>query len=111
MCFIEILRMLSRILVVRYNALMIDDVLKCQLRALIGCRVEYRGRVCQIIEVLDSEQALVVQCISTDSPPAIQGNQFGEATRRVQTCHTVQLFDSTHKLNPEIATWLNQASP
>ena len=89
---------------------MIDDALKCQLRTLVGCRVEYCGQVCQVIEVLDAEQALVVQCISANSPPAIQGNQFGEATRRVQACHTVQLYDDTHMLNPEIVSWLNQAS-
>ena len=99
---------LSRILIVRYNVPMIDDELKRQLRALVGRRVEYRGQTCEIIEVLYSEQALVVQCISTSSPPAIQGNQFGEATRRVKACHTVQLFDDG-KLDPEIASWLDQA--
>jgi hypothetical protein len=89
---------------------MIDDTLKRQLRALIGNQVEYRGRLCQVIEVLDSEQALVVQCLSTTSPPAIQGNQFGEATRRVQACHTIKLYDESHRLDPDISQWLNQLS-
>ncbi len=87
---------------------MIENTLKHQLRALIGSRVEYAGQVCQIIEVLDSDQALVVQCTSADSTPAIQGNQFGEATRRVQACHTVQLYDSEQQLNPEIIRWLKR---
>ncbi len=102
---------LSRALIVRYNVPMIDDALKHKLRALVGCRVEYRGKACQVIEVLDSEQALVVQCIAVNATPAIQGNQFGEATRRVKACHTVQLFDDAHSLNPLIVSWLDQASP
>jgi len=89
---------------------MIENPLKHQLRALIGCRVEYAGRDCQVIEVLESEQALVVQCVSPNATPAIQGNQFGEATRRVQACHTVQLFDDTRELNANITRWLNQLS-
>ncbi len=90
---------------------MIEETLKHRLRALIGHRVEYAGRDCQVIEVLDSEQALVVQCISPDVAPAIQGNQFGEATRRVQVCHTIQLLDNAQELNGDIASWLDQASP
>ena len=91
---------------------MIDDALKRQLRALVGCRVEYHGQPCQIIEVLDSEQALVLQCLAASASPAtIQGNQFGEANRRVQTCHTIPLFDDASELNLEILSWLNQASP
>jgi len=89
---------------------MINDALKRQLRTLIGCRVNYHGQACQVIEVLDSEQSLVVQCITASATPAIQGNQFGEATRRVQTCHTIPLFDDAHELNMEIISWLDQAS-
>ena len=103
------MKMLSCMLVVRYNAWMINDALKRQLRALVGRQVKYRGQACQIIEVLDSEQALVVQCSATDSPRSIQGNQFGEASRRVQTCHTLQLYDGDLQLNVEIVNWINQA--
>jgi hypothetical protein len=90
---------------------MIDTMLKRQLRALIGRQVEYQGRPCQIVEVLDSEQALVVQCSCTTSPRTIQGNQFGEATRRVQACHTIKLYDETQQLDPDIRHWLDQATP
>jgi len=89
---------------------MIDNALKRRLRALVGRHVEYRGHACQVIEVLDSEQALVVQCSLADSPRTIQGNQFGEATRRVQACHTLPLYDEDRELNPDIVDWLNQAS-
>jgi len=95
---------------VRYNSTMIDDALKRQLRNLIGSQVQYLGQLCQVIEVLDSEQALVVQCISATSAPSIQGNQFGEATRRVNVCHTIKLYGETNQLNAEISDWLNQAS-
>ena len=77
---------------------------------MVGRQVKYRGQACQIIEILDSEQALVVQCNATDLPRSIQGNQFGEASRRVQTCHTLKLYDDDHQLNVEIVDWLTQAS-
>ncbi len=89
---------------------MIDASLKHRLRALVGRRVLYRGESCQIIEVLDSEQALVVQC-SESAHRTIQGNQFGEATRRVQACHTLPLFGENRELDPDIRDWLDQASP
>lgn len=89
---------------------MIDDTLKRRLRTLIGREVEYCGQQCRVIEVLDSEQALVVQCMSQSVPAVIQGNQYGEATRRVQACHTIHLFDETSQLDPDISHWLDQAS-
>ncbi len=89
---------------------MIDDTLKRRLRGLVGCQVEYCGQQCRVIEVLDSEHALVVQCMSHTVPAVIQGNQYGEATRRVQACHTIHLYDETNRLDPDIAHWLDQAS-
>jgi len=75
-----------------------------QLRALIGQTLVYSGHHCRIIEVLDQEKALVLRC--EDNERVIQGNQFGEATRRVQCCHTLPLFDEQHCLNPVIRSWL-----
>lgn len=89
---------------------MIEDTLKHQLRALIGCQVKYAGRDCWVIEVLDSEQALVVQYVSKNTTPAIQGNQFGGANRRVEACHTLQLFNDAQELDGNIVRWLHQAS-
>lgn len=81
-----------------------DTKLLQQLRLLVGKPVEYRGDACRIIEVLDSENALVVRCEGRQR--IIQSNQFGEATRRVQQCHTLPLFDENDKLNPVIKAWL-----
>jgi hypothetical protein len=75
-----------------------------QLRSLIGKAVDYRGQSCRIIEVLDTENALVIRCESRQA--MIQHNQFGEATRRVQQCLTLSLFDDNDRLNPVIAEWL-----
>ncbi|TCK18363.1 hypothetical protein DFR30_1641 [Thiogranum longum] len=89
---------------------MIEEALKHRLRSLVGHKVEYCGQQCRVIEVLDSEQALVVQCMSQTVSAVIQGNQYGEATRRVQACHTIRLYDETNQLDPDIDHWLNQAS-
>ena len=83
---------------------MIDSTLLQQLRLLVGKHVEYSGHACRVIEILDSEKAIVLRCES--KPPVIQGNQFGEATRRVQQCHTLGLFDEHGRLDPVIHGWL-----
>ncbi len=83
---------------------MIDSVLLEQLRSLVGRRVEYSGHSCRIVEVLDSEHALVIRCEGKER--VIQGNQFGEANRRVQEYHTLPLFDETSQLNPIVRNWL-----
>jgi len=85
----------------------IDTNLLKQLRRLVGKRVAYSGHACRVIEILDSEKSLVLRC--EDRQPVIQGNQFGEATRRVQQCHTLHLFDETGELNPVITSWLDPA--
>ena len=84
---------------------MIDTQLLQQLRALIGKPVEHDGRACCVIEVLDSEQLLVVRC--EDNQTVIQGNQFGEAARRVQQCHTLPLFNAHGELDAVISGWLS----
>jgi len=86
------------------NTAMIETTLLTQLRRLVGKRVEYCGHACRVIEILDSERALVLRC--EDGQPVIQGNQYGEATRRVQQCHTLHVFDENGTLNPVIDGWL-----
>ena len=83
----------------------IEPKLLQQLRSLIGRRIEYRGYACVVIEILDTEKALVIRC--EDRQPVIQGNQFGDATRRVQQSHTLSLFDDNDHLNMLIRGWLN----
>jgi len=81
-----------------------ETLLLEQLRTLIGRTLTYGGHRCQIIEILDHERALVLRC--EDGDREIQGNQFGEATRRVRHCHTLPLFDNHQGLNPVIRAWL-----
>jgi hypothetical protein len=81
-----------------------EALLLQQLRTLVGRTLTYSGHSCRIIEILEQEKAVVLRC--EDSERIIQGNQFGEATRRVQRCHTVPLFDQHERLNPVIRTWL-----
>lgn len=83
---------------------MIESTLLQRLRLLVGKRVEYSGHTCRVIEILNSEKTLVLRCEGKQS--VIQGNQFGEATRRVQQCHTLYLFDDSGSLNPVINEWL-----
>jgi hypothetical protein len=87
------------------SAFVIDPLLLKQLRSLVGRHIEYAGKACCVIEILDSEKALVIQCEGKQR--VIQGNQFGEATRRVQQCHTLPLFDDSGKLHPVIADWID----
>ena len=84
---------------------MIEPVLLEQLRSLVGRHVEYAGHSCQIVEVLDSEHALVIRCEGKER--VIQGNQFGEANRLVQEYHTLPLFDESAQLNPLVRNWLD----
>jgi hypothetical protein len=85
-----------------------ETLLLQQLRALVGHTLQYGGHTCQIIEILDHENALVLRC--EDSERVIQGNQFGEATRRVKRHHTLPLFDEHAGLNPVVRAWLESGS-
>lgn len=82
-----------------------ESLLLERLRSLVGRTLSYDGHSCQIIEILERENALVLRC--EDSERVIQGNQFGEATRRVKRCHTLPLFDQQQSLNPVIRAWLS----
>lgn len=82
-----------------------ESLLLQRLRTLVGRTLSYDGHSCRIIEILEQENALVLRC--EDGAPVIQGNQFGEATRRVMNCHTLPLFDKHQDLNPVIRAWLD----
>jgi hypothetical protein len=83
---------------------MIDAKLLQALRSLVGRDIEFKGHACRVIEILPSEKVMVIRC--EDGQRVIQGNQFGEANRRVQQCHSVPLFDDGETLNPVIRRWL-----
>jgi len=74
-------------------------------RALLGCRVRYRGYDCQVVDILETEQVLILRCESEQR--LIQGDQFGKATRRVQPSLTLPIYDpESGELTPAIRNWL-----
>lgn len=70
-----------------------------RLAALSGRELDWLGRRCRIVEVLSDGPALVLEAV--DAEPAIQANQYGEATRRAVEVHTVPLLNPRgDALNP-----------
>lgn len=70
-----------------------------RLAGLIGRELDWLGRRCRIIEVLPEGPSLVLEAL--DAEPAIQANQYGEATRRAVETHTVALLNPRgDALNP-----------
>jgi hypothetical protein len=60
------------------------------LRELVGQRLRYKGRVYEVIDLLEEDVELVLE--SVDSV-AIQADQFGEAHRQVPETVTVPVWD------------------
>lgn len=75
-----------------------DDLQR--LRAAIGQVVQVQDRACRIMEVLEDEASVVVECLGMDK--TIQANQFGDATRRVAQTRTIPLYDREHNPHPDI---------
>lgn len=69
----------------------INSALKQQLQGLIGHSVRHRGTPCRIIELLESEAALVLQ--ADGERGALQDTQYGNPGRRVAEVFTIPLFD------------------
>ena len=84
-----------------------DDATLDKLRSLCGQTLSYQGRNCTVIELLQNENSLVLQC--SDQQRTIQANQFGEANRRVPDYHTLPLLIEHGVLNPVIAAWIKEA--
>lgn len=80
----------------------INHQLKTQLHNLIGRRVTHHGTTCTVVEVLESEPALVLQV--HDSCSSLQDNQYGNPGRRVPEIITIPLFDENEssKFHPEL---------
>lgn len=88
-----------------YDGLMSVDDQLVKLRGLIGRQVAYQGNTCRVIELLESDRVLVLRCEGNSRH--IQPNQFGEASRRVQQCISLPLFDNeSGELLPLILAWL-----
>lgn len=82
-----------------------NDVFE-DLKSLLGRTLTYQGEKCTIIEVLQSENTLVLQCDKRQ--PTIQANQFGDASRRAPNYHSLPFFLEHGALNPIITAWLEE---
>lgn len=72
-----------------------------QLHQYIGQEITYNGKRCQLIEILETESALVFTCINNDTN--IQGDQHGNAHRKVHATYTVPCLSETCKdLHPTV---------
>ena len=61
-----------------------------RLRALIGRQLDHAGHRCEVLEILEEEQAVVLCCLSGDT--VIQADQHGEPRRRVPETYTIPVF-------------------
>jgi len=68
-----------------------------QLRGMIGVKLIYNNRPCQVIEVIENSPSLILQFMDKD----IQNNQFGNAHRFVpETCCIPVLSENNSELSP-----------
>ena len=74
------------------------------LQSLLGQTLTYQGERCTIIEILQSENTLVLQC--DKHRPVIQANQYGDASRRAPNYLSLPIYVEHDLLNPIIETWL-----
>lgn len=88
------------------TAYYLDMVPFDDIHLLLGRTLTYQGETCTIIELLQGENSLVLQC--SNQHQTIQANQFGEATRRVSSYHTLPLLVEHGVLNPVIAAWIKE---
>lgn len=65
-----------------------------QLTKLIGKRFIYEGKVWLIVEVLRSEDAVVIVPEQAALKKQIQADQYGHATRRCEECRTLPLTNT-----------------
>jgi hypothetical protein len=89
--------------------MMTEENKLCALRTTIGSTVDYKGHLCEIIEILEDGPFLVLRCI--DDGEEIQANQFGEAHRRAPETLTVPVFNKgTSDFNSFIARLIERVA-
>lgn len=77
-----------------------------RLRQLIGESLSYQGSTYRVIEVMADGPALVLRSLGTET--SIQGNQYGEASRRLRRTVTLPIHvEDGNRLNPELADLLH----
>lgn len=77
------------------------------LKLLLGKQLDYKGSICEVIDVLEDDPALVLQSLA--SQDKIQPDQYGEAHRRAPETFTVSVFDQNNQPKPLIIRMVNQA--
>ena len=63
-----------------------------KLHIYIGNSIEHEGKTCQLIEILEAEQAMVFMCPS--ARPVLQANQHGEGGRHAPETYTIPLLST-----------------
>lgn len=66
-----------------------------QLRGMIGLRVQHRGIVCCVIEVLEDGPALVLQ--DGERREGLQDDQYGGPGRHVPEIYTIPVISSDRR--------------
>lgn len=61
-----------------------------QVRGMIGLRVVFQEKYCQVVEILDDGPHLVLESLEHHS--SIQADQHGEAHRKVPKTYTVPIL-------------------
>lgn len=83
------------------------------LRRLIGTELDFRGSRFLVHEVLDAESAypaLVLRQAGGTQDSVIQGDQWGDAHRRVTETISLPIYDDEGRINAELAEFLEQFS-
>lgn len=69
---------------------MADETFLNRLRGLIGRDCEHMGSRCRLLEVLPDEGTIVLE--RSDTLPAIQTDQYGQASHRAQDLVQIPIF-------------------
>jgi len=79
-----------------------DNQLVAKLKGLIGRSVVHQGKTCTVLELLESEPALVL--ISDTHRSSLQDNQYGNPGRRVPETFTIPLYDEedSSQIHPKL---------
>jgi len=85
---------------------MSETVSLAALRKLVGQSVNYKGRACQIVEILNDAPAPQL-VLSGAALAQIQSDQFGDARRRTPETVTVPIYLQDGCVLPFIAALLN----
>ena len=90
------------------NSSLTETEVTRRLRKLIGKRFVWEGQDALLVELLEDSKQLVFEVNDTRAP--VQGDQYGNATRRQRRFIEVSLFDHESVLRPEVLELLSRGS-